>query len=224
MVRYRRAVRRPVRRARRSRVRKLRFRRRRRYHRRITGNFSMKITKMESYSPDISKVVELPVTFTGKDFPEFQTIAPCFEAYRVHKITCTVYPQQNVATRDQTTIMPAYCMFPWPGPVPAAQGKFNNFLSVDKCKVFRGTQVGYQTYVPNTLSTVYDIDGASSTTRTSWRPRIEVTSDDAYKVVHYGGCVGMQGIGDGLPKGATAHYNLKYDIYLTFYNQKIFLK
>lgn len=213
---FRRAVRRPVRRRRYFRRRKFN-RRRSRYN---SGNLKCKFTRVQSVTVDCKKVGQWELKFVPTEFPEFLNLAPNFESYRATKLRVRVVPQHNVATRDTGIILPAYCMFPWHSGIPAGVSRFNDFLSIDKAKFIPGYRQGSQIYNLNTLVNVYDSDGQVSSNEVQWGKRIEITSDRAYYVQHYGGGLGFQALSD-VTGVCKVHYNVVYDVYCTFYNQKV---
>lgn len=204
-------------------VRRLRRRRRRFFKRAGRGSFRVKLTRFVSITQDISKTTQFSFEITPSDFTEFATLADAFEAVRFTRAKVTVLPQQNVAN-NSTSLIPAYCMFPWHKELPTV-ATFNGFLSIDRAKCFRGTQVGIQHYVPSTLDSIQTKGAAGyevQSVQTKYKPTIQI-SGGASTVVLYTGALGMQALSDA-PENAQAHYNIKIDMWCTFINQTSFNK
>ncbi|UNY50607.1 capsid protein [Chifec virus UA13_1800] len=220
MVRYRRMRRRVVRRPVRSRrFARRRLRYRRGFRKNKSGNIHVKITKVVTVTPVIDRTSQYPLKFQPLDFPEFMNLAPNFEAYAARRMLVRVIPQSNVGTRSYENMTPGYCMYPWHGPNPSSEN-FNQFMSIDKCKYYSHYQRGRQIYNLNTLASLYDADGKQMSVETQWGKRIEITSDEAYKIIHYGGCIGFQSNPDAKPETSKIYFNVILDVWVTFYNQK----
>lgn len=216
-MRYRRRKvyrRKPVRRVRRSR----RVVRRRR---RPSSNLFCKLTKISIYSTDNSKNEYLQLGFKPDDFPEYVSLAKNFQYVKFLKMRVTILPLQNVAN-SSTSIMTSYVMTPWHMD-NALPTDFNAYLSLDRAKVYRGTQVGYQTYVPSTfLYSSSTANQASGPNVIDWRPTIrtvkaEASGSNFYLPYIYGGVAAFQGSPDIINKSAA--YNVKYDVYCKFISQ-----
>lgn len=179
------------------------------------------MTIMQTVDVDLAKTTLFPLEFVPNNFNEFRNLAPNFEAYKFYRAKITVYPEQNVSN-NSSSVMPTYCLFPWKKQVPATY-TFNDFLSIDKCKVARGTACLSQSYVPSVLSTVqYQPKTgapATSTTESVYKPRIELVDDNSYLTNFYCGCAGFQACPPA-PGGAKAHYNIRWDVWAVLYNQK----
>nr|AGJ74753.1 capsid protein [Dragonfly associated cyclovirus 4] len=213
--RVRRAARRPLRRSGPYRRRRRGFFRRPRMGK---GVFRVKLTRFVSITQNVAKTSQMGLDVRPVDFSEFGKLAGNFEAFRFTRARVRVLPQQNVSN-NSSSLMPAYCVFPWHRPLPA-DSNFNQFLSIDRSKVFRGTGVGKMSFVPSIIASVGTSAGGTLTMETKWKPRLELVNDGtANTVVFYTGAIGFQGIPEA-PEGAKAHYNIIIDKWGTFYNQK----
>ncbi|AXH74139.1 MAG: putative capsid protein [Circoviridae sp.] len=213
--RVRRAARRPLRRAGPYRRRRRGFFRRPRMGR---GVFRVKLTRFVSVTQDVAKTTQMGLDLRPVDFNEFSKLASNFEAFRFSRCRVRVLPQQNVSN-NSTSLMPAYCLVPWHRPLPA-DSSFNDFMSIDRAKIYRGNQVGRMSFVPSTIVSVGTSAGGTLTMETKWKPRMEIINEGtAYTVIFYTGAIGFQGIPDA-PEGSKAHYNIVIDMWGSFYNQK----
>ncbi|AGJ74755.1 capsid protein [Dragonfly associated cyclovirus 6] len=215
--RFRRVARRrvPLRRTRAYRVRRRRVLRRPRAGR---GNYRFKFTVLSSITQGLDKTGIYNVSFKPKDFNEFVNLAANFEAYRFTRQRVRVLPQQNVSN-NSSSLIGDYVIFPWHRPSPSNY-TFNDFLSVDKAKVFRGTGCGSMTFVPAVLvSTAATGVGGANYVKTTYKSRIEIITKDSIDVDHYTGVIGFQALSDA-PEGSKAHYNVVTDVWCTMYNQK----
>ena len=215
MARFRRTVRRPVRRVR-ARRRRL-FRRRRRFPIR-SSDLLCKLTKISTVSVDVTKVNVYSLSFLPTDFPEFNNLRNSFEMVKFLKVKVRVLPLQNVSN-NTSSAMPAYCMVPWHRGVAAATD-FNTYLSIDKCKIFRGTQIGRQSYVPcDLLANSTDKATAVQTDTINWRPTLFVTKSQENFPRIYTGLIAFQG--DGALTSGAAKYNVIMDVWVVFKKQNI---
>lgn len=168
------------------------------------------------------------INVAAEDFREFENVATGYESYRFKKLRVTVMPLANVAMNpgnwsdkaNAITVAPAYALFPWHRDVPASGGavSFSDALSIDKHRIFRGTQIGSQSYNLNTITTAKDNDGNRAVS-INWSPRIAVQGE-YNKIRHYGGMLAIQGI-EGVGASNTMKFNVKMDLYCTFYGQNI---
>ena len=213
MARFRRTVRRPVRRVR-ARRRRL-FRRRRRFPIR-PADLLCKLTKISTVRVDVTKVNVYSLSFLPTDFKEFTDLRDSFEMVKFLKVRVRVLPLQNVAN-NTSSAMPAYCMLPWHRGGPAAT-EFNTYLSVDKAKVFRGTQTGRQSYVPcNLLANSTDTATAVSTDTINWRPTLYIQRSQTNFPRIYTGLIVFQG--DGNLTSGNAVYNIIMDVWVVWKKQ-----
>lgn len=213
-----RRVRRVVRRRRVPRRRRIVRRRRNFRSRPGKGNFNVKLTRFVSITQDIAKTTQFAYDITLADFPEYAPLANTFERIKLRRAKVTVLPQQNVSN-NSTSIMPDYCMFPWKRELPQI-GTFNTFLSIDRCKLSRGTACMSQTYVPSILVSVEtqgSVGVGVMSRQVKYRPTLECTNDTGEVIIYTGG-MGMQALTDA-PMNAKAHYNVRIDVWCTFQNQ-----
>lgn len=224
MARLRRVVRRryPMRRRfYRRRLLRSRFLRRRKLR---SGCMRVKLTRITTYELDVAKPVLWAANIQGSDFREFENVATGYESYRFSKMRVTVLPLPNISLNTQPgstnqTLIPCYAMFPWHKSVPTGDNiLFSDSLSIDRHKLYRGTQVGRQTYNLNTISTAKD-DNGNKAVAINWAPKIAIQGDYNF-IRHYGGMIAFQGL-DGAPEGTKVKFNIKQDVYCTFYNQSI---
>lgn len=150
------------------------------------------------------------------DFAEWANLAANYEAFRFTKCRVRVHPQQNVSN-NSSSVIGDWCIFPWHRKAPSTY-TYNDFLSVDKCKTYRGTTTGRMTFVPSVLSYTQYADKLTSS-EVNYRPRLEVIDKNVGEISHYTGCIGFQALTDA-PENAKAHYNIIIDMYCTFINQK----
>lgn len=185
------------------------------------GNFRFKFTKVISITQDLAQTQIHDLSFEPSDFAEFFNLAANFEAYKFTRLRVRVLPQQSISN-NSTSLVGDYCLIPWHRGVPS-NFKFDDFVSVDKAKIFRGTRCGSMSFVPSTLNDVqYD---ATKTVQSNvvYRPRIEITTANSLEITHYTGLMGMQALTDA-PQGAKAHYNIVYDVWCTLINQQTLKK
>lgn len=177
---------------------------------------------------DVTKneVKELHVDLTNYD--EFKRLGNNFEYCKPRLVVQTVYPQQNVSNTS-TSAVPPYVIFPYHKNIPSTGVGFSDFLSIDKAKLYRGTQVGRMAFVPSIgLLTNFSNNGSEITqkffTTDLFRPKIRCQdmnnlSSDLPRLY----CGGVVFSGNANVSGKS-YFMVKTDIYLTFYNQNILTK
>ncbi|ADD62460.1 capsid protein [Cyclovirus PK6197] len=208
--RYRR-VRRPLRRFR---------RRRRKFFRRKSrvgkSDLLVKLTKIDTVNVDISKINVWSLSYLPTDFSEYNELKKNFEYCVFLKERVTIYPMQNIAN-NSTSQVPAYLMAPWHRGGPAS-ATFNTYLTIDRAKIFRGTQVGSQTYVPSVLIEGLSDSGGgtSSPDMIQFRPKIYISNSQTRAIRIYNGIIAFQGNGE---MTGTARYNVKHDVWVVFKKQ-----
>lgn len=224
-VRKFRRVRKPVYRRRRF-VRRRRIQGRRRISR---GQFRVKLTETQLVKADVAKneVKELHVDLTN--FDEFKRLGSNFEYCQPRLVVQTIIPQQNVSNTS-TSAVPPYVMFPYHKNIPSSGVGFSDFLSMDKAKLYRGTQVGRMAYVPS-IGLLNNIDqpvGGGDWTkhfRTDlFRPKLRCQDMNGGSIdlprIYCGGAVFA---GNASITGES-YFFVKTDVYLTFYNQNTLAK
>ncbi|BAS01236.1 capsid protein [Cyclovirus TsCyV-1_JP-NUBS-2014] len=201
------------------------YRRRRRptYRRKKAGrgSFRFKFTRLISITQDLAKTSLHDLSFQPNDFAEFTNLAANFEAYRFTKLRIRVLPQQNVSN-NSSSLIGDYALLPWHRGVPT-NFKFDDFISVDKAKIYRGTTCSSMTFVPSTLDQTLYQDKVGNFCKVAYRPRIEITDAQSLGIQHYTGLMAMQALTDA-PDNAKAHYNLIYDVWCTMINQQTLKK
>nr|ATQ39403.1 capsid protein [Cyclovirus sp.] len=203
------------------------FRRRRRFLRRRrrrprSGNLFCKLTKVSSYTVDSSTNNIWDGSFKLSDFPEHVALEKNFESVKLYKVRVTVLPMQNVSN-NTTSVVTGYVMCPWHYPIDLPK-QFNDYLSSDKAKLYRQTQVGRQTYVPN-IMLCNDISSASAPPQRAtvdtmmWRPTLRTTHfGDSNTVPRiYAGIIAFQG--DPSVGATKSHFNVKMDVWVQYKNQ-----
>ncbi|AFS65278.1 putative capsid protein [Dragonfly associated cyclovirus 5] len=223
MARFKRVFRRPRRVVRR---RSRMFRRRyRRTRKRTSGTMWCKLTKVATVQVKNDSTSVWSGSFYPNDFPEYVSLAPNFEAIQFVKMRMRVMPLQNVSN-NSTSQTPAYAMLPWHkgGPLQKA---FNTYLSVDKCKIYRQTQQGYQSYKCSVLQNAFTKSSSaisedfSLATVTKWCPRIERPNNmEAKQPQIYTGIVVFQG--ENTMAGRTTAFNIIQDVWVKCINQSNF--
>lgn len=154
------------------------------------------------------------------DFPEHVSLQKNFETVKVKRVKVTVIPMQNISN-NSTSVMLPYVMSPWHYPIAAPQ-TFNAYLSSDKAKVFRGTQIGSQTYVPSmmVINKINSTVAGAVLDQLIWRPELRTvtTSDPPGKApLIWSGIIAWQG--DPEVGAGKAHFDIKMDVWVTYKNQ-----
>lgn len=211
-----------------------------------TGNMRFKFTQVLKFEFNRNTQNVLQLSVIGNDIPEFANLAPNFEAYRFTTLRVRIKPRLNIASTGFGVIryeeaggitttafdnqLPPYVMLPWHQEPPSdVNNDINKYLSIDKAKYYKGTQSGQQVYKLSTLvaTTASGASEAVVNTEVNWRPRIEINrSIDSIKVKHYGGIVVWDKMLVEDPKGErppNAAYDVIFDVWGTFYNQKTLL-
>ena len=133
-------------------------------------------------------------------------------------------PLQNVTllkTNEAAAVTvnqcPAYVMVPWKDqPTLTAKG-FNSICSIDKAKIYKGTQNGRQSYVPAVSVTTRGSNiTADVHEKIEYRPIVRRLSPSQNSPMIFVGLIMFQGFAD---LNTTTHYNVKMDVYCKFYNQ-----
>lgn len=213
-------MRRRIRRYRRKPVRRVRRKLFRRRVRRIrSSNLSCKLTRVDSVDVDTSGNHTYYLHFTPGLFPEYTSLSPNFEFCKFNKVVVTVLPMQNVSN-NSTSQAPAYVMIPWKEQTVLDAKGFNSLCSIDKAKLYRGTQVGRQSYVPACHVGVSTSSAAAplQSDKIEYRPKIKFlgAAGPNENINIYVGIIMFQGFADLSTK---MHFNVKMDVYCTFYNQ-----
>lgn len=204
------------RRVRRFRRRRFTGRRRRRYAVR-SGDLRVRMLKRDTVIAQNKTINVKSLSFTLDDFAEYRNLYLNFEYVKVMKVIVTVRPQMNVSN-NSTSKQSTYCMLPYHRAGPAA-ASYEAYLSSDKCKVYRSTAVGRQTYVPNVhVANSTDTPNASTDTLI-WRPNIYTTKDQAAHPRIYCGLVAIDTI-NSADEGVSG-YEIFTEVRVIFKNQNI---
>ncbi|AXL65890.1 putative capsid protein [Fly associated circular virus 1] len=213
--RRRRAVyrRRPV-------FKRLAFRRRKSQWRR-TPSLYCKLTRTIQYSHVSSATAIQSMQVRPNDFAEYQNQAANWERVKIYRLRVRVFPQQNVAN-NTTSRCPNYAFVPYHRPVDTLTATFPTCLSIDRAKVYRGTQFGQMNFVPLARMGVQTA-GTGAVVKLiheDWKPTLQIGTD-ATDVNLYTGFIAYEGI-DGLT-GST-YYTVVQDLYVKFIQQRGFVQ
>lgn len=193
--------------------------RRRTFRRRIArGTVHFKFTKVSEVQVPNSVTSTWGGSFRPGDFEEYKQLAPCFEAFKFNRIRIRVIPFQNVSN-NSTSACPSYTMVPW-HKGGSVQAKFETYLSIDRAKVYRQTERGRMSFVPNVLVTAGGDDAKHTFETTVWKPRISRVADIEELPRIYCGLIAFQG--DPSFEGRTTTFNIITDVYVTAINQSHF--
>lgn len=211
--RYRRFVRRiPRRRRLRKPVR------RRVLHRRRQPVLWVKLTRTIQVTQAPNVELNVPLHCQLNDFSEHINLGANFERVKVYKQVIRVLPQQNVSNTS-TSRVGNYCILPYHKPVPSPFVSLPTALSVDKAKIFRGTQKGRMSFVPATRLDA-DSSTGNQTIRTDWRPEFEIGTTATLPIL-YTGMLVFENLGIAL--GPTSYYTIVMDLYVRYKNQRSFI-
>lgn len=194
------------------------FRRRRRYRRR-SGSLSCKLTNVTQAAVPISTTLVEGLSFKLTDFKEFNGLYKNFERVKVNRMRVTVYPQQNV-TDNQMGLCGGYCLLPWHRSDYASGLSFSDYLSSDKAKYFRSTQIGKQSYVPAIHVVNESGTAAVSADVIKWRPEIYINGLQKEVPMFYGGLFVHEPI-PPIAQDSHAYYTFKMEVWVTFKNQTV---
>ncbi|WBG01485.1 coat protein [army ant associated cyclovirus 8 P1A-reste_2] len=190
------------------------FRRRRLFRRRKTpGVVYTKITVVHTIDVPRNSPYMSPGEFNVSDLLELEKYREIFERVQFTKVRVRVIPEFNISdTHEERS--PLYCIFPWHSPAVLSD-TFNKYLTNDKAKVYRQTQKGTMTFIPNTI--VYSMAAGGNTASTiRWKPVIE-RLDGSGKTTIFTGCVAFQGHAD-MSEAKPASFNLIWDFYVKLSN------
>lgn len=167
-------------------------------------------------------------SFILPDFPEHVALAKNFESVKVHRVRVTVVPMQSVSN-NSTSVCPGYIMTPWHYPIDLPK-TFNAYLSCNRAKLYRQTQVGKQVYVPSlmVMNAVYrDAAGnpIPAQNKIEWRPEVRTLTgagaDQQTAPRIFCGAIAFQG--DESVGATKTHFNIKMDVWVTYKNQTTML-
>lgn len=196
------------------------FKRKRRVLRRNRGTLFCKFTKVATLPVPLNAASDWSLSFVPSDFSEYTALAPNFEYIQFLKVRVRVVPEQNVSN-NSTSRLPTYAMLPWHRPPPPGSAiTYTQFISSDRAKIFRGSQVGHQSYVPNTL--VYSEPTAGGPSGEAhqmiWKPKIARASDNTKLPRIFSGIMAFQGDAT-ISDGNNAYFNIFTDVWVKCVNQ-----
>lgn len=214
-----------------------RYRRRRPYRRRLVRrrpvalrrkfirrrrqtSFPVKLTRSVHVTANGTTDYNLSFMISLNDFAEHINLAGNFERVKVLRQTVLVLPQQNVAN-NTTSRIGSYALIPYHKPLPTTPSlNFPTALSIDKAKVFRGTQKGRMSFVPAARIGVEQSGEAGvGYTRTDWRPTLELGREATLPYL-YTGFFAHENLG---VTGMEYHYTIIQHLYVRYYNQRSFI-
>lgn len=210
-------------------VRRMRYRRKpvirrrrrrgiRRAHRRRVPKLSVKLTRTIQLDADGKAENNLSLHCNLNEFAEHINLGANFERVKVWKVKARVYPQQNVAN-NSTSRVGNYCIVPYHNVMPTTPINFPTALSIDKAKVFRGTQCGRMSFVPVSRLNVDHSTSADATyTVAQWRPTFEISKTASTQWLYNGFLVPEK-----INQDTASHFTIVLDVFVTYYNQRSFL-
>ncbi|ADD62454.1 capsid protein [Cyclovirus PK5034] len=183
---------------------------RRRHRRSAKGKLLAKFTKVTLLTVEHKSTSVWPVSFKCNDFKEFERLKTSFEYIKFYKVVATVYPLQNVSN-NSTSMCPCYAMAPWHTSI-AMPKDFEAYMSLDRAKMYRQTQVGRQVYVPSTQLVTDWKSNETSYGQVQWRPELKCNLIGTQEHPNIQcGAVAFQG-----NLGATdtkSYFSIKLDVY-----------
>ncbi|WBG01477.1 coat protein [army ant associated cyclovirus 4 P8A-3.2_1] len=213
---------------RRAPMRRRRFRRRRRVFkrrravRRRSGNMFCKFTKVSQVRVPTTSLSDWSLSFVPNDFSEYSSLAPNFEYIQFMTVGVKVLPEQNVSN-NTTSICPTYCMLPWHRPEPSSTSvvSYQQYIASDRCKIYRQTERGRQSYVPSTLVYSEVTPGAPGEAhQIIWKPKIARAADPSKLPRIFTGIIAFQGDANA-PAESTTTFNIITTAYVRCINQNL---
>ncbi|ADD62474.1 capsid protein [Human associated cyclovirus 7] len=209
--------------------RRRRYRRRYRRKRGTTKGFKVKLTETQLVQANVTKNELKELHIDLANFTEFNRLQDSFEYFVPRLVVHTIIPQQNVSNTS-TSAVPPYCMFPYHKNIPSTGVGWTDYLSVDKAKLYRGTQVGRMAFVPSIgmLNNV-EINCVGSDCKLNkfyrqdiFRPKLRCPDSNAPEASQLPRlfCGGVCFAGNSfLKESDKSYFMIKTDVYLTLYNQ-----
>nr|AWR89309.1 coat protein [Dragonfly associated cyclovirus] len=189
--------------------------RRSRYRKR-NGNLYCKLTLVETkvHKSNNNEVQELHII--PSLFREYNNLGPSFESCTFFKARMTIIPVANVSN-NSTSRLPTYTMFPWKKAVPI-RTLYQDYLSIDRAKQFRGTQVGTMSFIPCVNLTASTAGDGILPVR-QWRPTLQWNSSSEKQPNLYCGGACFQGLGEG--DTSSCEYIIRTDVWVRFNRQSL---
>lgn len=193
------------------------FVRRRRAH---TGILRLKVVR--NFNVTLSDTTNTNVTISPafSDFPELETFATTFEAYRFHYCKVKVTPYGNTSSWDGQ--VPPYVSASYKKPFDNEKLNADKLLSLDNSRQYHGNSTSMRTFVP-----AIHIQGAAGTDLFTsgvikWRPRIEIQDTSSGNIPHYCGIYSFPpSVKDPAGDAANMTYWFRIECMVTLYNQKL---
>ena len=172
----------------------MRYRRRRKYQQRVKpGDMIIQLKRIRTVKVNSQNNEYIGLNFTAKDFPELQPFLTQFEAFQFQRYAVKVIPSMNVSN-NSTSRIGTYCLVPWHKKTTKPTN-YSSMLSIDKSRVYRGTQTAYRSFVPAVHVQAETTGTGNAAAVIKWKPRIDIV--DLYNDVEfYCGMIGIQGIPD----------------------------
>ena len=189
--------------------------RRTRYSKR-NGNLYCKLSLLETKIHKINQNEVQGLQIIPHLFREYNNLGPSFESCTFLKSRVTIYPVANVSN-NSTSRMPTYCVFPWKKEAPI-RTLYQDYLSIDRAKVFRGTQVGRMSFVP-CVNIPAGTSGDAVLSITKWRPTLQWQSDTTKQPNLWTGAVCFQGLLEG--DTTSCEYVIRTDVWVRFNRQSL---
>lgn len=199
---------------------------RRRYVRRFrsrksrTGDMVLKCVRVQNVEHTVNANQHLDLHVDPQTYPEFRELNPYFEAYRILKYTITVIPTANVSNNSTSESM-MYALIPWKKEITTGSVSygFDEWLSVDRAKAYRGTTKARRSFVPGVRFAGRQTDPAklNSFGPVTWRPRIEIDGETT-RIKHYTGVIAFHKKDDANATGKHT-YQLIHQVTIKLYNQ-----
>ena len=191
--------------------------RKRRYSRKISpGDMVLQMKRIRTIRSDAKENEFIALAFKPTDFQEFNDLNDNFEAFQFLSYSVKVMPTMNVSN-NSTSKISTYCIAPWKkeAKTPAT---YSNLLSIDRSKVYRGTQTAYRRFVPAVHLSAENAVAAGSYGTIKWRPRID-NVEGAGSILHWCGIIGIQGNPEATEN--TNYYNVVESVTVRLINQNI---
>lgn len=185
-----------------------------------SGDMVLKCVRVENIEHTTNQNQFLPLHVDPQSFGEFRVLNPYFEAYRIMKYTITVIPTANISNNSTSESM-MYALVPWKKEIAdsAVSYTFNDWLSVDRAKAYRGTTKARRSFVPGVrfAGRQNDPTKLNSFGPVTWRPRIEI-DEETTRIKHYTGIIAFHKKDDANATGKHV-YQLIHQVTMKLYNQ-----
>lgn len=184
------------------------------------GILRIKVVWNFNVTTSADTVTNVSIAPSFVQFPELETFADVFEAYRFHWFKVKVTPYSNISTWDGQ--VGPYVSASYKKPVDASKVTPDTLMSIDNSRQYHGNSTSNRAFVP-----AIHIQGAANNGFTSgvlkWRPRVEIQDNSATQLPHYCGLYSFpQAVTDDVTKeAALVTYWFRVEGMCTLYNQKL---